>query len=118
MCRRGSLKPAPDVLASVAASQPRPFCVGFAAETEQLQRHDQRKRLHKGIEMIAANQVGEGQGFDVDENALLLVWEGGQRQLQKDTKYRLAVRLIEQVARCYSTSAQDKGGESHAKHSA
>jgi phosphopantothenoylcysteine decarboxylase/phosphopantothenate--cysteine ligase len=113
-----SLKPAPDVLASVAASQPRPFCVGFAAETEQLQQHAQRKRLQKSIEMIAANQVGEGQGFDVDENALLLVWEGGQLQLEKDTKYRLAVRLIEQVAGIYKTSTQLNQTEHHAKHSA
>jgi phosphopantothenoylcysteine decarboxylase/phosphopantothenate--cysteine ligase len=112
------LEPAPDILASVTCSQPRPFCVGFAAETEQLQRHAQHKRLRKGVEMIAANQVGGGVGFEVDENALLLVWEGGQLQLEKDTKYRLATRLIEQVAERYKTSTHLKNTEHHAKHSA
>jgi phosphopantothenoylcysteine decarboxylase/phosphopantothenate--cysteine ligase len=112
------LQPAPDVLATVAALDPAPFCVGFAAETEQLQQNASRKRISKGIAMIAANEVGPGLGFDTDDNALLLVWEGGQRQLPKDTKYRLAVRLIEQVARCYRTSPQHRDTESHAKHSA
>ncbi|MGD8842033.1 MAG: bifunctional phosphopantothenoylcysteine decarboxylase/phosphopantothenate--cysteine ligase CoaBC [Gammaproteobacteria bacterium] len=112
------LQPAPDVLATVAALDPAPFCVGFAAETEQLQHNASRKRISKGIAMIAANEVGPGLGFDSDDNALLLVWEGGQRQLPKDTKYRLAVRLIEQVARCYRTSPQCRDTESHAKHSA
>ncbi len=113
-----SLKPAPDILARVAGSQPRPFCVGFAAETEQLQQQAQRKRLQKGVEMIAANLVGEGQGFDVDDNALLLVWEGGQLQLDKDSKSHLAVRLIEQVAGLYQTRTRLRDTEHHAKHSA
>jgi len=112
------LTPAPDILASVAATQPRPFCVGFAAETEQLQQQAQKKRLRKGIEMIAANLVGEGQGFDVDDNALLLVWEGGQLQLEKTSKYRLAVGLIEQLAGHYKKSTHLSDTEHHAKHSA
>jgi len=112
------LEPAPDVLAHVAALRPRPFCVGFAAETGPLQPLAQKKRLRKGIELIAANRVGAGQGFDVDENALLLLWEGGQLQLAKDTKYRLAVRLIEHVAGLYQSSTHLSKMESHAEYSA
>ena len=112
------LEPAPDILATVAGLQRPPFCVGFAAETEELERNAGRKRISKGIAMIAANEVGPGLGFDADENALLLVWEGGQMQLEQDTKYRLAVRLIEQVARCYRTSPQCGDTDQHAKHSA
>jgi phosphopantothenoylcysteine decarboxylase/phosphopantothenate--cysteine ligase len=112
------LQPAPDILATVAALQPQPFCVGFAAETENLQQNAHHKRLSKGIAMVAANQVGAGLGFDADENALLLVWQGGQLQLEKDSKYRLARRLIEQVARHYKASAHGTNREPHAKHSA
>lgn len=113
-----TLQPAPDILAVVAGLQPQPFCVGFAAETEDLEQNAQRKRLAKGISMVAANQVGGGQGFDADENALLLVWDGGQLQLEKDTKNRLARQLIEQVAGHYKTSTHRSKREPHAKHSA
>lgn len=113
-----ALQPAPDILASVAALRPSPFCVGFAAETEDLRQNAIRKRISKGVAMIAANLVGGGLGFDADENSLLLVWEGGELQLRQDTKYRVAVRLIEQIAACYRASTQDSKTESHAKHSA
>jgi phosphopantothenoylcysteine decarboxylase/phosphopantothenate--cysteine ligase len=105
------------VLAAVAALQPQPFCVGFAAETGDLQQNAQKKRLSKGIDMIAANLVGPGLGFETDDNALLLVWEGGQLQLEKDSKYRLAVRLVEQIAVRYRASARFRSTEHHAKHS-
>ena len=113
-----ALQSAPDILATVAGLQPQPFCVGFAAETENLQHNAHHKRLNKGIAMIAANQVGEGLGFDADENALLLLWEGGQLQLEKDSKYHLAKRLIEQVARHYQASTHSTHREPHATHSA
>lgn len=113
-----ALQPAADILAAVAALQPQPFCVGFAAETGDLQQNAQKKRLSKGIDMIAANLVGPGLGFETDDNALLLVWEGGQQQLEKDTKYRLAVRLIEQIAARFRASPRHRNTEHHAKHSA
>jgi phosphopantothenoylcysteine decarboxylase/phosphopantothenate--cysteine ligase len=113
-----ALQSAPDILATVAGLQPQPFCVGFAAETENLQHNAHHKRLNKGIAMIAANLVGEGLGFDADENALLLLWEGGQLQLEKDSKYHLAKRLIEQVARHYQASTHSTHREPHATHSA
>jgi phosphopantothenoylcysteine decarboxylase/phosphopantothenate--cysteine ligase len=68
--------------------------------------------------MVAANKVGAGLGFDADDNALLLVWEGGQLQLEKDSKYRIAKQLIEQVAGRYKVSAPVTDRETHAKHSA
>lgn len=113
-----ALKPVPDILATVASLQSPPFCVGFAAETEQLQRNAQAKRRAKGVAMVAANKVGAGLGFDADDNALLLVWEGGQLQLEKDSKYRIAKQLIEQIAGRYKVSANVTDRETHAKHSA
>jgi len=114
-----SLEPTTDILTTVAALQDRPFCVGFAAETDELEAHAQKKRLLKGVEMIAANRVGVNLGFEADDNELFLVWEGGSRWLARDRKTRLARDLIAQIAELYSRgSAKQSQSESHAKHSA
>ncbi len=112
------LTPVTDILATVASLAPRPFCVGFAAETDRLEHYAQQKRLRKGVDMIAANQVGEGLGFDRDDNELLLLWEGGQLHLPRDDKQRLAITLIEQVSKRYRTLIRETPVEHHAKHSA
>ena len=114
------LEPTADILATVAALAQRPLCIGFAAETEQLEQNARRKRMRKGVEMIAANQVGDGQGFDTDDNELLLVWEGGERLLTRTSKTRLATQLLEQVASLYSqrNSSNDETSQTYAKHSA
>lgn len=113
------LEPVTDILATVASLDDRPFCVGFAAETGQLEKHAQKKRMSKGVELIAANRVGNGQGFESDDNELLLVWEGGTRLLAKDSKTRLARQLLEQIAVLYSgRSSKHIVTEHHAKHSA
>jgi phosphopantothenoylcysteine decarboxylase/phosphopantothenate--cysteine ligase len=114
-----SLEPTTDILMTVAALQERPFCVGFAAETEELEAHAQKKRLRKGVDMIAANRVGANLGFETDDNELFLVWEGGSLWLARDRKARLAVQLIEQIADLYSRGAASQDPvEFHAKHSA
>ncbi|MFQ5644330.1 MAG: bifunctional phosphopantothenoylcysteine decarboxylase/phosphopantothenate--cysteine ligase CoaBC [Thiogranum sp.] len=113
------LEPAPDILATVAALENRPWCVGFAAETEQLEQNARKKRMHKGVEMIAANQVGAGLGFETDSNELLLVWEGGERHLAVAPKSRLAVQLVEQIADLYTDPKTiDETSGNDAKHSA
>lgn len=113
------LTPVKDILATAASLQPRPFCVGFAAETGQLEQNAQKKRLGKNVDMIAANQVGEGLGFDSEDNELLLIWEDGQLHLPRDGKRRLAVALIEQIAKRYKKSISTTSSvEHHAKHSA
>ncbi len=118
-CTTLGLQPAPDILATVAALKNRPFCVGFAAETEQLERHAQKKRLGKGVEMIAANRVGKGRGFETDQNELLLVWEGGSELLAMDAKTRLARRLIERIADLYRNRTESGGlSQDHAENSA
>ncbi len=87
----------PDILADVAARPNPPFCVGFAAETENLADHAEHKRRAKALQMIAANQVGEGLGFDTDENALLVLWEGGSKRLPRQPKPQLAQRLVQLI---------------------
>lgn len=88
----------PDILRDVAAMPERPFCVGFAAETERLEAYAEAKRRAKGVDMIAANQVGRQQGFEADENALLVLWEGGRTRLPQQAKTRLAEQLISLIA--------------------
>ena len=110
----------PDILAAVAALPGAPFCVGFAAETDDLAAHAHRKRLAKGLDLVAANWVGApGQGFDSDDNALELFWEGGQASLPKAPKTRLARQLVEVIARLYREKApQGTGKDLHAQDSA
>lgn len=88
----------PDILCDVAALPDAPFCVGFAAETEQLEAHAQAKREDKGVAMIAANRVDGGRAFGSDENELLVVWEGGSSLLPRQPKSRLAEQLISLIA--------------------
>lgn len=89
----------PDILASVAAASPRPFTVGFAAETEDLQGHAEDKRRRKGLDLIAANLVGQpDSGFDVDLNRLWLRWQDGDCWLGPASKAQVAAELIAFIA--------------------
>ena len=93
----------PDILAAVAALPAAPFTVGFAAETEKLAEHAQQKRRAKHIDMIAANAVGNGQGFDREDNALQLFWAGGGQALPRSGKAQLARQLIAVIADRFAT---------------
>lgn len=88
----------PDILAEVAARADRPFTVGFAAETDDVLTYARRKLDEKRLDLIAANTVGAGQGFEVDDNALTLLWPGGQRDLLRDSKVALARQLMAVIA--------------------
>ena len=88
----------PDILRDVAAMPEAPFCVGFAAETRDLEQYADSKRRDKGIEMIAANLVGESKGFEADDNALLVMWEGGRSVLPQQPKSSLAEQLVSLIA--------------------
>jgi len=94
----------PDILAAVKRRYPAAFCVGFAAETDNLE-HYARAKLHaKGVDMIAANWVGsraDTGGFDSDENALRLVWREGELELPLAPKTKLARELIGHIAQRY-----------------
>ena len=91
----------PDILAEVAAS-PRAqtgalFCVGFAAESHDLQAHAQAKRLRKGVPLMVGN-IGPAT-FGVDNNALLLVDAQGSTEWPRASKLALARQLVADVAR-------------------
>lgn len=87
-----------DILAEVAARTPRPFTVGFAAETGNLEANARSKLEHKGLDLIAANLVGGGRAFDADDNTLTVFWQGGGLELGRGSKLELARKLIELIA--------------------
>jgi len=102
----------PDVLGTVARSDNRPFLVGFAAETEDVERNALAKMESKRLEMIAANRVGDGLGFDQDDNALTVYWQGGKQELALTSKADLARQLIAVVAtRFAARDAADEAAE-------
>jgi phosphopantothenoylcysteine decarboxylase/phosphopantothenate--cysteine ligase len=97
-----ALTPNPDILATVANSDPGPFTIGFAAETNDIENYAKQKLTDKNLDMIAANQVGqEGRGFESDENALQVFWREGNCVLPQDRKEKLARHLLEIIAEHY-----------------
>lgn len=96
-----TLEKNPDILAEVSALKQAPFTVGFAAETEKLEQHAKDKLQRKRLDMIAANQVGENQGFESDENAIELYWQEGHLSLGLAPKEKLARELVRVVADRY-----------------
>jgi phosphopantothenoylcysteine decarboxylase/phosphopantothenate--cysteine ligase len=87
----------PDILASVAALQDKPYCVGFAAESEQLLRYGEEKRKKKGIPLLVGN-IGP-QTFGQDQNELVLFDDQGHTHMPRADKQDLARQLIAEIAR-------------------
>ncbi|KFI21370.1 bifunctional phosphopantothenoylcysteine decarboxylase/phosphopantothenate--cysteine ligase CoaBC [Nitrosococcus oceani] len=90
-----------DILEQLANLADKPFIVGFAAETERLEINAYRKLKLKGLDMIAANWVQGGQGFEADDNALTVLWPGGKVELPRTSKTQLARALIKLIAEYY-----------------
>lgn len=90
-----------DILASVAALENAPFTVGFAAETENLREYAIGKLERKKLDMIVANQVGVGKGFDSDQNAVSVYWKAGEQSFDLADKQELARDLLKLIAERY-----------------
>lgn len=87
-----------DILAAVASLPNRPFVVGFAAETDDLEGYAKGKLVRKNLDMIAANWVGKEQGgFEKDENSLHVFWNKGDKVLAMTDKKQLARQLLELI---------------------
>jgi phosphopantothenoylcysteine decarboxylase / phosphopantothenate---cysteine ligase len=86
----------PDILAWVAALPKPPFCVGFAAESEQLERHAREKRAKKKLQLLAANLAQDAIG--ADDNAITLFDDQGEHPLGRGAKLELARKLVAHVA--------------------
>jgi phosphopantothenoylcysteine decarboxylase/phosphopantothenate--cysteine ligase len=86
----------PDILGAVAALPRPPFCVGFAAETENLREHAQAKRKKRHVPLLAANLAQHA--FGADDNALSLFDDAGEHELARAPKLELARRLVAHIA--------------------
>ncbi|MFT5113095.1 MAG: phosphopantothenoylcysteine decarboxylase/phosphopantothenate--cysteine ligase [Parasphingorhabdus sp.] len=92
----------PDILATVAESNTAPFCVGFAAETQNVESYALGKLKKKKLDMIAANLVGSSSGgFMSDDNALLVLGNDLRQQLGPDSKTSIARQLVKLIAQEY-----------------
>lgn len=86
-----------DILAEVASLPNAPFCVGFAAETENLLEYAEQKRLRKKLPLIVANLVSEAIGLD--ENSVTLLDNNGAHPLPRASKPELAQLLLIHIAK-------------------
>ena len=92
------LERTPDILASVAARAQRPFVVGFAAETHDVETYARGKLESKNLDLIAANEVGDDKAFDRDDNSLIVLWREGRVPNGPASKQVVAKELIELIA--------------------
>lgn len=86
----------PDILAEVAALSEGPYCVGFAAESRNLEAYAQEKRRRKGVPLIVGNLIQDG--FGGDDNEMILFDEAGSHPLPRASKTELATRLVAHIA--------------------
>lgn len=95
----------PDILATISARDDRPFCVGFAAESQNVETYARSKLEKKNLDMIAANDITtEGLGFNSDQNALHVIWSDGEKRLPATSKSELATQLLSLIAERYSAA--------------
>lgn len=99
----------PDIVAGVGAmTTQRPFVVGFAAETQNVEQYARDKLARKNLDLICANDVSlPGQGFNADQNALHLFWKNGQHSLALDSKAALGQQLMDNIVRLYRHTANN-----------
>ncbi|WP_245879945.1 bifunctional phosphopantothenoylcysteine decarboxylase/phosphopantothenate--cysteine ligase CoaBC [Vibrio gangliei] len=96
----------PDIVASVAAlKENRPYTVGFAAETQDVEQYARSKLTRKNLDLICANDVSvAGLGFNSNDNALHLYWQNGEQALTTASKQQLAKQLLSVVAQQFATT--------------
>jgi phosphopantothenoylcysteine decarboxylase/phosphopantothenate--cysteine ligase len=90
----------PDIVASVAQHKPKPFTVGFAAETNCVVDYARDKLERKNLDLIVANDVSvPGIGFNSDDNAVIALWRDGEMHIDARSKGLVARELMELIAR-------------------
>ncbi|HXA17593.1 MAG TPA: bifunctional phosphopantothenoylcysteine decarboxylase/phosphopantothenate--cysteine ligase CoaBC [Thermoanaerobaculia bacterium] len=94
-----TLKKAPDILADIGASSPRPFIVAFAAETDSVESNAREKLVRKNADLIVANDVADPSiGFDSDQNAVTVIArDGSSTKIERAAKIVIANRILDLV---------------------
>ncbi|WP_432472236.1 bifunctional phosphopantothenoylcysteine decarboxylase/phosphopantothenate--cysteine ligase CoaBC [Amphritea sp. HPY] len=97
----------PDIVATVAGLERKPFTVGFAAETQNVVTYAQGKLVRKNLDLIIANDVSRSDiGFNSDDNAVTVVSRHHVKPLPLSSKRQLAGQLIEMIASQYETAEE------------
>ncbi len=91
-----ALKRNKDILAEVASLPNPPFCVGFAAESENLIEHASQKRIAKKLPLIVANEAASALGSD--DNQVILIDENGSHPMQRSNKTEVARRILVHIS--------------------
>lgn len=93
----------PDILATIAATQPRPFCVGFAAETDNLAGNARSKLESKRLDLVFANHATET--FGREDAQSIAIWKEGEQSLQPASKAQLARSMVSLISQRLDTHA-------------
>ncbi|WP_455221077.1 bifunctional phosphopantothenoylcysteine decarboxylase/phosphopantothenate--cysteine ligase CoaBC [Kaarinaea lacus] len=89
----------PDIVKAVSTQHPNVFAVGFAAETHKVEQYAVQKLNQKSLRMIVANDISRTDiGFDSEDNAVTVFWQGGDKSIAKASKPQIARQLIELIA--------------------
>ena len=92
----------PDIVADVAKLTHKPFIVGFAAETQNVEHYARGKLMRKNLDLIAANDVAKaGQGFNSDDNALTLYRSIDKIEIPLANKKIVAKKLVSLINQHY-----------------
>lgn len=92
----------PDIVADVASLTNKPYTVGFAAETQDVEQYAKAKLARKNLDLICANNVSlQGQGFNSDDNSLTLFTANNEIHLPLTSKAKLAQTLVAEIAKKY-----------------
>lgn len=102
---RIELTPNPDILAEVASRPDAPFCVGFAAESRDLDAYAEGKRRNKKLPMLVGNLVADGMGGD--DNTIVLYDERGRHPLPRAAKSVLAQEIVEHLANLLAPAGRE-----------
>lgn len=100
----------PDIVAGVAAMPAqRPFVVGFAAETQNVEEYARQKLIRKNLDLICANDISlPGHGFNSETNALHLFWQQGDVRLPHSDKALLGQQLLDEIVSRYDEKNRRK----------
>lgn len=95
-----SLTKNPDIISLVAASDNKPFTIGFAAETQDVLGYARSKLERKNLDMIIANDVSNKEiGFNSDDNAVIIVDKNSQTEFSQANKYHLSQKIIQHISK-------------------
>ena len=94
----------PDILATLSLSKDRPFCIGFAAETDNIEEYALRKLQEKKLDLIFANDATKT--FNSESARVTAYWQEGEQAFTETTKSNLAREIVHLIANRYKNNSK------------